>query len=102
MNFAGTVKINKCAVFLLIAGVFFIIYVFTSSTNSSISIGSSNNKVDLRKLVIGLILAAKTGGDQVIKISKEADFGGIHTKGKTKEGDLEKKKNYLISAKKKK
>ena len=47
---------------------------------------SSKNEVNLRKLIIGLILAAKSGGNQVIKISNEPNFGGVKTKGKTKEG----------------
>lgn len=88
MNLGGAVKINKCAVIVLIGIVLFIIYVFsaTSSTIESLKKQSSSNEVNLRKLIIGLILAAKSGGNQVIKISNEPDFGGVKTKGKTQEG----------------
>jgi len=88
MNLGGAVKINKCAVIVLIGIVLFIIYVFsaTTSTIESLKKQSSNNEVNLRKLIIGLILAAKSGGNQVIKISNEPDFGGVKTKGKTQEG----------------
>ncbi|CAG9798914.1 unnamed protein product [Chironomus riparius] len=87
MNLGGAVKVNKCAVITFIGIVLFIIYVLsaTSSTIESLK-KSSKNEVNLRKLIIGLILAAKSGGNQVIKISNEPDFGGVKTKGKTQEG----------------
>lgn len=87
MNLGGAIKVNKCAVITFIGVVLFIIYVFsaTSSTIEGLK-KSSKNEVNLRKLIIGLILAAKSGGNQVIKISNEPDFGGVKTKGKTQEG----------------
>jgi Golgi-resident PAP phosphatase len=88
MNLGGAVKINKCAVLTFSFAIIFIIYVlyFTTSPSSIELPRKSNDKINLRKLMISLILAARNGGDQVLKIAKEADFGGIHTKGKTKEG----------------
>lgn len=83
MNLGGSIKINKCAVFTLIAFVVLIIYIFSPSL-SSINV-SKQQKVNLRKLVIGLILAAESGGKEVVKISSEPDFD-VKTKGKTKEG----------------
>lgn len=41
--------------------------------------------MNLRKLVIGLILAARQGGKEVIKVSQKDDFEQ-KSKGKTKEG----------------
>jgi inositol monophosphatase 3 len=87
MNLGGAVKINKCAVFSLIAAVVLILYLLTSSSTSNVKIFSKKHEgnINLRKLVIGLILAAKKGADEIIKVSNEADFG-VKTKGKTKEG----------------
>lgn len=88
MNLGGSIKINKCAVFGLIALLVLLIYIFSPSSNTE-SIDaiakSQRNVVNLRKLVIGLILAAKAGGEEVVKVSKEPDFG-TKTKGKTIEG----------------
>lgn len=88
MNFGGAVKINKCAVITFIAIVLFIIYVFsaTSSTIQNLKLQTSSKEVNLRKLLIGIVLAAKNGAGQVVKIANEPDFGGVKTKGKTKEG----------------
>lgn len=82
----GVIKVNKFAIILLTFIVLFIIYVFTS-TNSSIEAISKrqHNKVNLRKLLIGLISAAKLGGEEIIKISNNPDFS-VKTKGKTLEG----------------
>ena len=90
MNFGGAIKVNKCAVITLIGIVLFIIYVFsaTSSTIQNLKFQNSSNQVNLRKLIIGLILAAKNGGKQVVSIANEPDFGGVKTKGKTKEGKI--------------
>lgn len=84
----GVIKINKCAIIVLTFIFLFIIYVFTSSNTTSIDAISKrqhHNKVNLRKLVIGLISAAKLGGEQIIKVAKNPDFD-IKSKGKTKEG----------------
>lgn len=78
------IKINKCAIIVLAFIAIFIIYVFTNSSLEAFP-KKQHNKVNLRKLIIGLISAAKLGGEQIIKISKEPDFE-IKTKGKTKEG----------------
>lgn len=85
MNLGGSIRINKCAVFFVIALVVLLIYIFAPSFSSIGNLPKSHDKVNLRKLVIGLILAASSGGKEVIKISKELDFG-IESKGKTKEG----------------
>lgn len=86
MNLGGSIRVNKCAVFFLIALVVLLVYIFAPSFGNSTEILSkSHDKVNLRKLVIGLILAASAGGREVLKISKEADFG-IKSKGRTREG----------------
>lgn len=85
MNLGGSIKINKCAVVSLIAFIVLLIYIFAPSSVSVESLAKSQNKVNLRKLVIGLILAANAGGKQVVKVSREPDFG-TKSKGKTKEG----------------
>lgn len=86
MNLGGSIKINKCAIFLISFAFLLLIYIFASSGSNAISKETKNqSKVNLRKLVIGLILAAKQGGKEVIKVSKQADFGK-KSKGKTKEG----------------
>lgn len=84
MNLGGSIRINKCAVFLLITIVVLLIYILAPSFNSSVDV-AKNQQINLRKLVIGLILAASAGGKEVIKVSREPDFG-TKTKGKTKEG----------------
>jgi hypothetical protein len=86
MNLGGAIKINKCAVIIVVAILLFVFYVFTA-TSIERMYPKKHEKINLRKLVIGLILAAKSGGNQVIKISNEPDFGGIKTKGKTLEGE---------------
>lgn len=89
MNLGGSIRINKCAVFVLIALVVLLIYIFAPSFNKSLEkLPRTNDEVNLRKLVIGLILAASAGGKEVIKISSEPDFG-TKSKGKTKEGLLD-------------
>lgn len=84
MNLGGSIRLNKCAVFALIALVVLIIYIFSPS-NTIENITKNKQEVNLRKLVIGLILAATSGGKEVLKVSAEPDFG-TKTKGKTKEG----------------
>lgn len=87
MNLGGSIKINKCAVFLLVAfNVLVFIYIFAPSSSSSLSKeAKSQTTVNLRKLVIGLILASRQGGKEIIKVSKQPDFEK-KSKGKTKEG----------------
>ena len=86
MNLGGSVRVNKCAVFSLIALVVLIIYLITPSFNKSTeNLSKTQQKVNLRKLVIGLILAASSGGQEVLKISKDPDFE-VKSKGLTKEG----------------
>lgn len=86
MNLGGSIRINKCAVFMLIALFVLLIYIFAPSFNNKIeSLPKNQQQVNLRKLVIGLILAASAGGKEVTRISSEPDFG-IQSKGKTKEG----------------
>lgn len=86
MNLGVAVRINKIAVFILILLVVLIIYLIAPSFNKSAeNLPKTQQKVNLRKLVIGLILAANAGGQEVLKISKEADFD-TKTKGLTKEG----------------
>lgn len=86
MNLGGSIRINKCAVFMLIALLVLLIYIFIPSFNNKIeNLPKNQQQINLRKLVIGLITAASAGGREVIKISSEPDFG-IHSKGKTKEG----------------
>lgn len=86
MNLGGSIRINKCAVISLIAFVVILIYIFGPSFSAnSLENLYQKDKVNLRKLVIGLILAASSGGKEVIAVSKEPDFG-IKSKGKTKEG----------------
>jgi len=86
MNLGVAVRINKFAVFILILLVVLIIYLIAPSFNKNAeNLPKTQQKVNLRKLVIGLILAANAGGQEVLKISKEADFD-TKTKGLTKEG----------------
>lgn len=85
MNLGVAVRINKCAVFLLIALVVLIIYLIAPSFDRKSESLSNTQKVNLRKLVIGLILAASSGGQEVLKVSREPDFE-TKTKGLTKEG----------------
>jgi Golgi-resident PAP phosphatase len=85
MNLGGSIKINKCALFLLIALAVLIIYIFVPSSISITKDIKSQSQVNLRKLVIGLILASRAGGKEVIKVSKQPDFEK-KSKGKTKEG----------------
>lgn len=85
MNLGGAIRLNKCAVFSLIALVVLMIYIFSPSFNSIENLPRNKQEVNLRKLVIGLILAATSGGKEVLKISQEPNFG-TKTKGKTKEG----------------
>lgn len=85
MNLGGSVKINKCAVFMLIALVVLLIYILSPSSSVENIAKSQKQNVNLRKLVIGLILAAKAGGVEVVKISSEPDFG-TKSKGKTQQG----------------
>lgn len=84
MNLGGSIRVNKCAVISLIAFIVLLIYIFSPSQSSSLE-SVKSQQVNLRKLVIGLILATQAGGKEVLKISSEPDFG-IKTKGKTKEG----------------
>lgn len=85
MNLGGSIKINKCAVLTLIVCLVVIIYIFSLSGPSVESVAKSQQKVNLRKLVIGLILAARSGGKEVVRISTQKDFG-VKSKGETKEG----------------
>lgn len=86
MNLPTGIKVNKCAVFSLIALLILLIYIFApNSSSNSVIKENKENKVNLRKLVIGLILAARQGGKEVIKVSKEPDFEK-KSKGKTVEG----------------
>lgn len=88
MNLGGSVKFNKCAVITLISALVFIIYIFSSTTSSNRLLKSEINnygKINLRKLLIGLINAAERGGEEVLKISRLESFGQ-HSKGKTREG----------------
>lgn len=86
MNLGGSIKIKKCSVFGVLTLLVVIIYILSPSGDwSLLPNNSKSQKVNLRKLVIGLILAAKSGGKEVVKVSKDPDFG-IESKGKTKEG----------------
>ena len=90
MNLGGSIRINKCAVISLIAFIVLLIYIF-SPTFNTISIPNevkSQQSINLRKLVIGLILAARQGGKEVIKVSLQPDFG-TKSKGHTKEGVID-------------
>lgn len=88
MNLGGSIKINKCAVLALFSLVILVFYLFTStsSTKSMLKKEIENyGKINLRKLLIGVVLAAQEGGKEVLKISELKDFGE-KSKGKTKEG----------------
>jgi Golgi-resident PAP phosphatase len=87
MNLGGSIKINKCAVFSIIGLVVLLIYILSSGGNGNElkELKENQSKVNLRKLLIGLILASKQGGKEVIKISTKDDFQK-KSKGKTKEG----------------
>lgn len=94
MNLGGSIRINKCAVFLLISLVVLILYLFVPSFDRSVeSLSKTKQNVNLRKLVIGLIQAANYGGQEVLKVSREPDFL-TETKGLTKEGV----KDFVTSA----
>lgn len=85
MNLGGSIRVNKCAVFCCIALFVLLIYILSSSVHSLQKFQKSQQKVNLRKLVIGLIIAASSGGQEVIKVSSEPDFL-TKSKGLTKEG----------------
>lgn len=88
MNLGGSVKFNKCAVATLVSAVIFIIYIFSSTSSTTRMLKTEINnygKINLRKLLIGLIIAAQQGGDEVLKVSRQENFGQ-KSKGKTKEG----------------
>lgn len=88
MNLGGSIKVNKCAVIALFLFVILLFYLFaTSSSTKSMLKNEIDNygKINLRKLLIGVVLAAQQGGKEVVKISEHSDFGE-KSKGKTKEG----------------
>lgn len=88
MNLGGSVKINKCAVIALLTLVILIFYLLASSSSTKSMFNNeidNSEKINLRKLLIGVVLAAEQGGKEVLKISELGDFGE-KSKGKTKEG----------------
>jgi Golgi-resident PAP phosphatase len=88
MNLGGSIKVNKCAVLALISLVILLLYIFTSSSSTKSMLKNeidNNGEINLRKLLLGVILAAQEGGKEVLTISELKDFGE-KSKGKTKEG----------------
>lgn len=90
MNLSGSVKINKCGILLLslCTTIFFYYFVFSgSSVNRSQKHYSfllrDPNEIDLRKLLIAGIQAAKLGGLEVVAASTDIQ---AKSKGKTREG----------------
>uniref|UniRef100_U5ESQ0 Putative inositol monophosphatase 3 n=1 Tax=Corethrella appendiculata TaxID=1370023 RepID=U5ESQ0_9DIPT len=88
MNFGGSIRINKCGVLILTILLLLLFYYMSwnkNNKNSHFGFSKNPNEINLRKLLIGSIQAAITGGVQVKAVSNEHD---LHTKskGKTKEG----------------
>ena len=87
MNLGGSIRINKCGVFILVFVILLFLYYLSVSKSNSSGYGLSKNpdEINLRKLLIGTIQAAQRGGVEVVAISKKPDFQ-TQSKGKTKEG----------------
>lgn len=89
MNLGGSIRINKFGLGVLAFVLFiFIIYHLSGSSSSNQSplvAKSSSNEISLRKLLIGAIMAAERGGEEVLKVYNSKILN-TQTKGKTKEG----------------
>lgn len=90
MNLSGAVRINKCGILILSLSttLFFYYYVFSGSgVNRSQKHYSfllrDPNEINLRKLLIAGIQAAKLGGVEVVATSNDIQ---AKSKGKTQEG----------------
>lgn len=96
MNLGGSVKINKCGIFILLIICFIAFYYLiinggvngdnnSSSRKDQYGFSKNPNEINLRKLLIGSIQAAQKGGFEVLTVSHNVD---IHakSKGKTFEG----------------
>ena len=85
MNLGGSIKVNKCAILSIMSLLVLAIYILTPSKLSLKELRNSQSEVNLQKLLIGLIIASKQGGQEVLKVSRKDDFHK-KSKGKTKEG----------------
>lgn len=88
MNLGGSVKINKCGMLIFTLIVVLLIYYMTLSKKDSSNVGGVQkdpNYINLRKLLIGSIHAAKMGGIEVVAVSKDKNLHE-QSKGKTLEG----------------
>ena len=78
MNLAGSIKINKCGLLAItcLFLVFFYYIIFRGSSHPGRSYVHLNvESINMRKLLIGSIQVAQLGGQEVIEISKQPDFG---------------------------
>ncbi|KAL5275435.1 IMPAD1 family protein [Megaselia abdita] len=84
-----SVRVNRGAV-LLVGGILLIaiIYLFTNDNEAHQLYGNLRNgrQINLRKLLIGSIKAAKAGGIEVVTVSRNVEQLNQRSKGKTKEG----------------
>lgn len=92
MNLGGSIKINKCGV-LILTLVLFLIFYYLTFARGKIQTGNyallkNTNEINLRKLLIGSIQAAQSGGQEVQSVSKMIDIN-VKKKGKTLEGAAE-------------
>lgn len=88
MNLGGSIKINKfgLSVIAFVILIFIIYHLSGSSNNQSPLVGKTSiNEISLRKLLIGAIMAAERGGEEVLKVYNSKILN-TQTKGKTKEG----------------
>lgn len=91
MNLGGSVKINKCALFIVLFVFFLIVYYTTIHDAPSAGrrqhggFSVNPNEIQLRQLLIAAIQAAQSGGAEVFDVSKKSDVQAA-SKGKTQEG----------------
>lgn len=85
MNLAGSIKITKLGLLIIVVFTFATIYYATSSRTITNYFAINTKEINLRKLLISSIQAAIQGGKEVQMISKTHDFL-TQSKGKTKEG----------------
>lgn len=92
MNLGGSIKINKFG--LSVLGFIILIFIIyhlsgnSSSPNSQIITDNAINKISLRKLLIGAIMAAESGGVEILRVYNSKILN-TQTKGKTKEGVID-------------
>lgn len=88
MNLGGSIRINKCGLLICSITLLIILYYISLSKTPNAHYNKNPNEVNLRKLLIGSIQAARAGGLEVLDVSKDADFN-VQSKGKTLEGVID-------------